>query len=206
MATTIASIGRLERHEPSGMFYNWYDPATLEKLRVWPVDGSTVQPFLSSADNAWATPGLLLGLQARPSLASVGPTGSATSMDFGSTTTRPRAPRPDPRRVLDEPPAGCSVADNYRDRGPIVYYSSATTARSTPSRGWRRTSGSRRARSWPSTTTARSVPSRRQLRLVVDGDQAGRVLAGVRRRPASRKAPYRGMKIVPAWGGACSRR
>ena len=30
--TTLTSVERLERHEPSGQFYNWYDPVTLEKL------------------------------------------------------------------------------------------------------------------------------------------------------------------------------
>ena len=33
------SVERLERHEPSGQFYNWYDPATLEKLTIWPENG-----------------------------------------------------------------------------------------------------------------------------------------------------------------------
>src|SRR5690349_15756376 len=47
---TLATLGRLPRHTDSGQFYNWYDPATGEKLRVWPVDGSTVFPFLSSVD------------------------------------------------------------------------------------------------------------------------------------------------------------
>src|SRR3954454_14595424 len=48
MARTLATLARLDRHDPSGMFYNWYDPHTAAKLRVWPEDGSTVKPFLSS--------------------------------------------------------------------------------------------------------------------------------------------------------------
>jgi hypothetical protein len=48
IAATLASVARLERHQPSGMFYNWYDPATGAKLTTWPVDGSPVYPFLSS--------------------------------------------------------------------------------------------------------------------------------------------------------------
>ena len=28
IAATLATVGRLERHQPSGMFYNWYDPAS----------------------------------------------------------------------------------------------------------------------------------------------------------------------------------
>ena len=43
----------MEHHEPSGMYYNWYDEATGEKLTVWPTDGNRVDPFLSSVDNGW---------------------------------------------------------------------------------------------------------------------------------------------------------
>jgi hypothetical protein len=28
IAAALASVARLERHQPSGMFYNWYDPST----------------------------------------------------------------------------------------------------------------------------------------------------------------------------------
>ena len=47
MAQTIELVGELERHEPSGMFYNWYDPTTREKLTTLPEYGNTVKPFLS---------------------------------------------------------------------------------------------------------------------------------------------------------------
>jgi hypothetical protein len=51
MTTTLESVAQLEKHEPSGQFYNWYDPVTLEKLRIWPENGSVVKPFLSTVDN-----------------------------------------------------------------------------------------------------------------------------------------------------------
>ena len=57
---------RLERHPASGQFYNWYNPATLEKLRVWPEDGSVVYPFLSSVDNAWMAAALMVVRNAVP--------------------------------------------------------------------------------------------------------------------------------------------
>jgi Putative glucoamylase len=47
IAATLASVARLERHQPSGMFYNWYDPSTGAKLTTWPVDGGPVHPFLA---------------------------------------------------------------------------------------------------------------------------------------------------------------
>jgi hypothetical protein len=57
MTRTLARIARLERHESSGMFYNWYDPVTLAKRMVWPVDGSVIHPFVSSVDNGcWRPP------------------------------------------------------------------------------------------------------------------------------------------------------
>ena len=57
--TTLTSVERLERHEPSGQFYNWYDPVTLEKLTVWPE--SAQQPRLS------------IPVERRQRLAGVGP-------------------------------------------------------------------------------------------------------------------------------------
>src|SRR5918994_943221 len=35
---TLDTVATLERHTASGQFYNWYDPATGEKLTVWPAD------------------------------------------------------------------------------------------------------------------------------------------------------------------------
>lgn len=60
IAATLTSIERMEVHEASGQYYNWYNPDTLEKLTVWPVDGSPVHPFLSSVDNGWLASALLM--------------------------------------------------------------------------------------------------------------------------------------------------
>ncbi|KRF23191.1 glucoamylase family protein [Phycicoccus sp. Soil803] len=53
LVQTLNTLLRMEHHEPSGMYYNWYDEATGEKLTTWPTDGSRVDPFLSSVDNGW---------------------------------------------------------------------------------------------------------------------------------------------------------
>src|SRR5215208_671887 len=45
---TLTTLAGLERHDESGQFFNWYDPNTGAKLSKWPVDNSTVYPFLSS--------------------------------------------------------------------------------------------------------------------------------------------------------------
>ncbi len=50
---TLQTLLRMEHHEPSGMYYNWYDEGTGEALRAWPGTGDTVHPFVSSVDNGW---------------------------------------------------------------------------------------------------------------------------------------------------------
>jgi hypothetical protein len=50
---TLRTLLTMEHHEPSGMFYNWYDEATGEAVRSWPGTGTRVYPFLSSVDNGW---------------------------------------------------------------------------------------------------------------------------------------------------------
>ncbi|QZY28339.1 glucoamylase family protein [Nocardioides coralli] len=69
MRTTLRSVARLEQHEPSGMFYNWYSPTTGEKLTAFPGSGDPIKPFLSSVDNGWLATGLLLTSRAEPALA-----------------------------------------------------------------------------------------------------------------------------------------
>lgn len=83
IARTLHSIERLERHEPSGQFYNWYDPSTLEKLTVWPEEpGDPVYPFLSSVDNGWLASALIMVANGVPALHDRA-WELATSMDFG---------------------------------------------------------------------------------------------------------------------------
>jgi hypothetical protein len=68
MKRALETVARLERHEPSGQFYNWYDPQTGQKLTVWPVNGDPVYPFLSSVDNGWLGAALLMVQRAEPRL------------------------------------------------------------------------------------------------------------------------------------------
>jgi len=125
MARTLTALHRLERHPASGMYYNWYDPVTGAKLRTWPADGSTVYPFLSSVDNGWLATALRVVRNAEPRLRARADALLST-MDFGFYYDP--AANPDAGSGLirggfwDEPPPGCSVLDNYRDRGPDVYY------------------------------------------------------------------------------------
>ena len=126
MALTLETLAQLERHPQSGMFYNWYDPATLEKLRVWPENGSTVYPFLSSVDNGWLAAAFMVVRSAEPRLRDEAEA-LLYSMDFGFFYD-PLAKGPDvPAGLMrggfwDEPPPDCGVLGNYRGGGPDVWY------------------------------------------------------------------------------------
>jgi hypothetical protein len=82
LSRTISTLETMERHEPSGQYYNWYDHRTGAKLTVWPPTGQPLTPILSSVDNGWLATGLRLVSQGVPELA-----GRASalfdSMDFG---------------------------------------------------------------------------------------------------------------------------
>lgn len=125
MRQTLASVAELERHEYSGMFYNWYDEATGAKLTTWPTDGNRVYPFLSSVDNAWLATALVIVKNAEPRLRGAAEAIRST-MDFGFFYD-PNA-RPGFGGLLrggfwDEPPADeAAILDNYRDRGPDVWF------------------------------------------------------------------------------------
>jgi hypothetical protein len=83
--TTIGSLETMERHEPSGQFYNWYDHTTGAKLTIWPPTGAPIGPdgpILSSVDNGWLATGLQVVANTVPEVS-----GRAAaiydSMDFG---------------------------------------------------------------------------------------------------------------------------
>ena len=82
LSATLAAVARLERHEPSGQFYNWYSPETGEKLTVWPVDQSRVYPFLSSVDNGWLAAALIMITNSVPQLREQAQA-IVSGMDFG---------------------------------------------------------------------------------------------------------------------------
>lgn len=50
---TLNTLLDMEHHEPSGMYYNWYDEATGKPLTIWPENGNVVHPFVSSVDSGW---------------------------------------------------------------------------------------------------------------------------------------------------------
>ncbi len=66
LRTTLTTLEGMERHEPSGQFYNWYDHRTGEKLTVWPPTGAPITPILSSVDNGWLAAGLRVTARSVP--------------------------------------------------------------------------------------------------------------------------------------------
>jgi hypothetical protein len=124
LATTLGTLATMDRHDASGMFYNWYDPATGARVDTWPGDGTVVEHFLSSVDNGWLAAALRVVAEAEPTLAADA-RALYDSMHFGIYYN------PDGRPDLgvgllrggfwDEQPSGCSVPGNYTG-GETVYY------------------------------------------------------------------------------------
>jgi len=82
LSTTLATLEGMERYQPSGQFYNWYDARNGAKLTVWPPTGLPLLPILSSVDNGWLATGLRVVRGAVPELA--GRAGALyDSMNFG---------------------------------------------------------------------------------------------------------------------------
>jgi hypothetical protein len=93
LSKTIASLERMERYQPGGQFYNWYDHRTGAKLTTWPPTGEPLTPILSSVDNGWLATGLQLVHRGVPELS--GRAGALfDGMDFGFYY------RPDVNRIL----------------------------------------------------------------------------------------------------------
>jgi Putative glucoamylase/Protein of unknown function (DUF3131)/RTX calcium-binding nonapeptide repeat (4 copies) len=65
---TIGTLEGMERHEPTGQFYNWYDHRTGAKLTVWPPTGAPEIPRLSSVDSGWLVTGLRIVANRVPEL------------------------------------------------------------------------------------------------------------------------------------------
>ena len=81
IAQVLDTLKRLDRHKATGQFYNWYDPQTGQKLTTWPADGSRVYPFASSVDNGWLAAALIMVTNSVPQLRDQAQA-LADSMDF----------------------------------------------------------------------------------------------------------------------------
>ena len=93
LGKTLTTLERLERHAPSGQYFNWYDHRTGEKLTTWPPTGDPLVPHLSSVDNGWLAVGLRVVASGVPELRARAQR-LFDSMDFGFYY------RPDVNRIL----------------------------------------------------------------------------------------------------------
>jgi len=107
IAVTLRTLATLERSH--GQFYNWYDPDTGARLRIWPVNGSPVYGFLSTVDNGWLATALLMVERAVPQLRDQAHA-IVADMDFGFYYN----PAEGQMRggAWTEPPPDCSVPQN----------------------------------------------------------------------------------------------
>ena len=115
---TLDAVAGLDRHEPSGMFVNWYGEADGRALTAMP-DGSPIEPFLSSVDNGWLATALMVVAHAEPALADRA-RDILHGMDFRVYYD------PDARLLrgggwLAEP-SGDAVRGNYLGRGDDLFF------------------------------------------------------------------------------------
>jgi hypothetical protein len=94
-------------------------------LHVFPTDGSTITPFLSSVDNGWLGAALLVVRNAVPAHRARADALLST-MDFGFYYNPDARGAGQPGLIrggfYDTQPPGCSVVGNYRHRGADVWY------------------------------------------------------------------------------------
>lgn len=120
----LDALARMERNTPTGQYYNWYDPATLQLARAFPDSGDPIRPFASSVDNGWLATALMMVRNAIPAHAKAA-NRLLASMDF--TAYYDPAARPDAGTGLlrggfwPEPPAECHIATDYAGTGTTVY-------------------------------------------------------------------------------------
>jgi hypothetical protein len=183
MRRTVGTLETIERHAPSGQYYNWYDHRTGEKLTRWPPTGAPLTPILSSVDNGWLAVGLRIVAARIPELAERA-NALYRSMNFGFYY------RPEANRMLFHyaPDTGSA---------PCCYDTVVTEARIAPYIGIAKREVPERAyfgtnRSWPDTcasswTETRPVGFTRSYygTSVYDGS-----------------LPYNGTLVTPSWGGS----
>jgi Putative glucoamylase/Protein of unknown function (DUF3131)/RTX calcium-binding nonapeptide repeat (4 copies) len=120
LRVTLGTLERMERHAPSGQYFNWYDHRTGEKLTSWPPTGDPLTPILSSVDNGWLATGLQIVRNSVPELAARA--GALyDSMDFSLYYV------PEQNRILfhylpDDPPESPCCYDTVVSESRIADY------------------------------------------------------------------------------------
>jgi hypothetical protein len=123
--TALTTLARLDRHDPSGMYYNWYDPRNGQVVRVWPPSGDPVTPFLSSVDNGWLGAALVVVRNAVPEVRAEADRVLRT-MNFGFFYNPTARGADYPAGLIrggfwDTAPPGCSVPTPDAPGGPVWF-------------------------------------------------------------------------------------
>ena len=190
MRRTITTLEGMERHEPSGQFYNWYDHRTGEKLTTWPPSGAAARRWSCRRSTTAGSPiGLKVVADSVPEL-SHRARALYDSMDFGFYY------RPAVNRILFHyvpgTGAGRLLLRHLRQREPDRDA----------------TSGSAKGEIPPQVVFGTWRSFRRLVRLELDRDAAGRLHAHVLRHPGLRRlaAVQRHAGHAELGRRACSRR
>ena len=205
MGTTLATLATMERHEPSGMYYNWYSPADGAKLTTWPRTAARCTRSSRRSTTDGSPPRCASSLP-RSRISPTRRARSTASMDFGWYHDLNARPEVGINRggFWVEAPPGCSVPGNYADDGPDVYYTCH----------------------WYDTTVSESriatylgiangqIPAEGYYGTLRTMPEQGCDWAWQEQKPTGEwreylSVPvyesvyeYRGMKLVPAWGGS----
>lgn len=206
LGQTLHTLSRMDYHDPSGQFFNWYDEKTAEKLTQWPVDQSVVNPFLSSVDNGWLAAALIVVSNADPAVARTA-RHLLNRMNFAAYYDADAAPAKGAGLLrggfwLADPPKD-AVRGNYLGTGPDVYYTEFhydTTVSETRIASYIGIArGQIPARHYFATN--RTFPS------TCDWNWQEQQPVGVTRTYLGTDVyegayTYRGMHLVPGWGGS----
>jgi len=122
LTQTLTTLSKMKNHKFSGMFYNWYDESNGHVVTVWPENGTNVDPFLSSVDNGWFAAALMTVRNAEPGVADLA-NGLLDKMNFGMFYNKDARPGGLLRGGFwDAKPSGGFTKGNYLGIGPDVYY------------------------------------------------------------------------------------
>ncbi|MGV8909489.1 MAG: glucoamylase family protein [Propionicimonas sp.] len=130
LTQTLRTMSGLKHHEPSGMFYNWYDEANGDVITIWPeAPHKPVYPFLSSVDNGWFAASLMVVRNAEPAVAHLA-NALLSKMNFGMYYNKDARPQAAAGLIRggfwdvmpgDKGPTEV-VVGNYLGNGPDVFY------------------------------------------------------------------------------------
>ena len=123
---SLTTMSRVEHHDASGMYFNWYDEATGEVRHVDPDGTKPITPFVSSVDNGWFAAALMVVRNAVPAARHLADS-LLTKMNFAyyyNPDARPGVAAGLLRGgfFVTPPPDEETDVGNHAGTGPDVYY------------------------------------------------------------------------------------